>query len=1277
MKKILIATLTPLLLTVPLMTVSPSFAERSGGIIAQADSSIRQTAQGFTVKVLVGDTNGSGVIIGRSGNTYRVVTNAHVVNRASSYRLQTPDGKVYQGKLIQKGASIEGNDLAILEFQAPVNYSIATLADGGTLKSRDAVYSAGFPIDQSNFVITSGTVTEVTSQPLKGGYQLGYSADTLQGMSGGPLLNSAGQLIGIVGMGKGAALTEAYTYQDESRPAKDVINQWRSMSFAVPVATINQIVGDVAKVPSGEGQAVAQAKNYTGIVKKVDDIAQQVTVRIDAVDGSNGSGVIIGKNKNRYYILTNKHVVYDKPLNRLIATKVITPDGKEQAINPVNIQLMKGDLDLAIVFFDSVNNYQIATLGKYPINFNFQNIIFTHGFSSTKPGKYTRQFTAGTFMPLAISPLVAKDEFSLKNGYQLAYLNVSYGGMSGGPILDQDGQVIGINGAAENEMMTNSQGEPVEVPLGFSLGIPITAFLSTVKQTSMQPNLLNISTKTPSDISDKERGFLVDQASELEIPLASANAAEWLQYGSLLLRVGRNQEAKKAFDQALRLNPKSSQAYYLRSFSYSGIIKIIGTKKKEKDQDKDQEARRVDLYQAIKLDPNFETAWRFLVWNLIGSDKYEEGLKVSNEIIRLFPKNANVYFFKYYALDKLEKKQESLDSLNKAIELEPSFLNYFARAISYYLLKDYQKAIADLDKILEVNPNFFNAYFLKAGLLAEKGDVQNALRVINQLQKETDDPNIIASSYLIQMMWKAQSLSTEDRFSNILTETDKILNLNLNINNTNLLAMIHFLRASSYAGNKDLSKALLESDKSLKYKIDDPSLLGAIQLNRVGLLALKYDSDAKGDLSAQEKIKRLSNIIEEFKTLPSVRKNVDETMDPNSLDFMDRTLIYEVVGQFNKLVGDLNSRACALYMVRGNLYFNQQKWDLALADYNKTIELDPKYTWAYLERGRVYVNQQKWDLALADYNKAIELDSKYTLAYINRGLLYNEQKKFQLALADYSKAIELDPKYELAYVNRGRLYKEQEKFELALADYSKAIELDPQYANAYFQRGILYFQKGEYELALQDFNQVITFKLQDAIAYFVRGSIYYEKGEKELALKDFNQAIALKPQDASNYVLRGLIYYEKGKKELALKDYNQAIALKSQDANVYFYRGVLYYEKGANKLALEDYNQAIKLNPKFAEAYNNIGFIYYDKGANSEAIQQFQKAISLNQKFAEPQLALAIILYQQGEIEKAKQLAQSALKLDPKFADPANLKKNLWGEKIINDTQEMLKALKL
>ena len=224
MKRAVMMGLMPLLLSLSGVAPLPSLAQLPK-TVSQAGAvspNVRQLATGFTVKILVGDTNGSGVIIGKAGNRYRVATNAHVVSRAKSYRIQTPDGQIYQGQLLEKGSSLKGNDLAILTFDSSRNYGVATLADGG-LKPDDTVYSAGFPIDQAGLVMTSGQITTITSQPLKGGYQLGYSADTLQGMSGCPLLNASGQLVGIVGMGKGAALLEAYTYQDESRPAKDVI----------------------------------------------------------------------------------------------------------------------------------------------------------------------------------------------------------------------------------------------------------------------------------------------------------------------------------------------------------------------------------------------------------------------------------------------------------------------------------------------------------------------------------------------------------------------------------------------------------------------------------------------------------------------------------------------------------------------------------------------------------------------------------------------------------------------------------------------------------------------------------------------------------------------------------------------------------------------------------------------------------------------------------------------------------------------------------------------
>lgn len=56
----------------------------------------------------------------------------------------------------------------------------------------------------------------------------------------------------------------------------------------------------------------------------------------------------------------------------------------------------------------------------------------------------------------------------------------------------------------------------------------------------------------------------------------------------------------------------------------------------------------------------------------------------------------------------------------------------------------------------------------------------------------------------------------------------------------------------------------------------------------------------------------------------------------------------------------------------------------------------------------VYCHQGKYDLALADFSRAIELNSDYAMAYANRGVVYHEMGDYQSALPDFDKAIELN-----------------------------------------------------------------------------------------------------------------------------------------------------------------------------------------------------------------------------------------------------------------------------
>lgn len=81
-------------------------------------------------------------------------------------------------------------------------------------------------------------------------------------------------------------------------------------------------------------------------------------------------------------------------------------------------------------------------------------------------------------------------------------------------------------------------------------------------------------------------------------------------------------------------------------------------------------------------------------------------------------------------------------------------------------------------------------------------------------------------------------------------------------------------------------------------------------------------------------------------------------------------------------------------------------YEEALADFNRAIKLDSKYSWAFAERGKTYQNMKRYTEALADFNRAIELDPKNDWAIAGREETYHLMEKYQEALADFNRAIE-------------------------------------------------------------------------------------------------------------------------------------------------------------------------------------------------------------------------------------------------------------------------------
>ncbi|BAZ46137.1 peptidase S1 and S6 chymotrypsin/Hap [Chondrocystis sp. NIES-4102] len=201
--------------------------------------------------------------------------------------------------------------------------------------------------------------------------------------------------------------------------------------------------GDAAKFQL-KSLAVDSTNNLSS---QISNIAINISVKVLDQDFL-GSGLIIKHQGDRYIVVTNQHVLRagEAPY------QVQTSDGKIHSAKVLPNKLKKKDnYDLALLEFQANNTYSTAKIGKsaylevgeriFAAGFPYNQVENnnTVGFESSQPYN-TPKFA---LKPGRISIVLNK---ALEQGYQIAYTNDVRKGMSGGALLNIQGEVIGING---------------------------------------------------------------------------------------------------------------------------------------------------------------------------------------------------------------------------------------------------------------------------------------------------------------------------------------------------------------------------------------------------------------------------------------------------------------------------------------------------------------------------------------------------------------------------------------------------------------------------------------------------------------------------------------------------------------------------------------------------------------------------------------------------------------------------------------------------------------
>lgn len=371
------------------------------------------------------------------------------------------------------------------------------------------------------------------------------------------------------------------------------------------------------------------------------------------------------------------------------------------------------------------------------------------------------------------------------------------------------------------------------------------------------------------------------------------------------------------------------------------------------------------------------------------------------------------------------------------------------------------------------------------------------------------------------------------------------------------------------------------------------------------------------------------------------------------------------------------------YLILGQNYSLQRRWDEAIANYTQRLKLSPKSIYTHTLMGDALIRKQDFEGAFTQYRQFLgsnatkpdaELDAD---AYKWLAKALKKLNRLGPAVKAYQKVAALQPKNAHVLNEMGVVLTALERWEEAIVVLRKAqdvFQANPEQSAPFgsdmiaINLGGALAGNGQVEEALTVLRPVVQDSPENPFIQMTLGKVLLQAGQKQEARQMLQTGlrkvsfplafvgIETTPEAKLETVL-GQLYFELKQYDLALEHYQKAVQIDPEFAVGHFAMGNILRRQGQPEQAIPAYEKALKLQPRnfffTHQFYSGRGLALLAQGKADAAIADFEQATQLNATNVEALHGLGKALLQQNKPSAAIPHLEAAYDLNPRYPQVA------------------------